>query len=356
MSDRVVAKDRHELPEPSGVTRHLDRHRVDLDPDAARLRESSQTRRRVERDLGKLHRLVDDLHVTGVRARKEQEVVDEGVQPANLRVHVVERVAHLSHPPLAVTPEVLEAAADDRERRPELVAGVGGELALTPERVADGHERTLRVEPANAQGHGQDEEATEPKDREEDVERPHLRRALADDLHDVPTVRAVERHREDANRRTGQRRLDDPPLPGPGGGQARWLRERQGDADHGRRVLRAYHEGERTRRRPEKVEPRVGRCAHDDGGNRHDRRIGFNLEGGAVEPRASLELLDPPAGQGVGDGSVEGRAERHEDDERRPTAPGQQPPADPSDERGVARLAGPRHPGSAIRYPTPRTV
>ena len=47
--------------------------------------------------------------------------------------------------------EVLRAGPDDGQWRPQLVAGVGGELALAAQRVADRDERPARDEPAGGE-------------------------------------------------------------------------------------------------------------------------------------------------------------------------------------------------------------
>ena len=66
---------------------------------------------------------------------------------------------------VAVALEVLDAAPDDGQRRPQLVAGVGGELALAAERdalvrqrLADRHERPAGVDGAEAEGDQDDDD------------------------------------------------------------------------------------------------------------------------------------------------------------------------------------------------------
>ena len=56
-------------------------------------------------------------------------------------------VADLRDRLVAVAAQVGDAALDDRERRPQLVARVGGELALAAHRVADRDERAVGVQP-----------------------------------------------------------------------------------------------------------------------------------------------------------------------------------------------------------------
>ena len=90
---------------------------------------------------------------------------------------------------VAMAFEVVDAGPDDRQGRAQLVRGVGRELALAPqgfalgdERAADGHERAAGV---RRTGPGRDEEghdAADDEDDEQDVERAHLGRPVADDL------------------------------------------------------------------------------------------------------------------------------------------------------------------------------
>ena len=125
----------------------------------------------------------------GVGAREEQEVLDHRRHVADLVVDVLEGGADLAHRLGAMPLEVLDAAADDRERRAQLVAGIGGEVALATERhslvrqrLADRDERAAGVHGPEAEGHDDDHEAADEEHGEHDVERALLRGPVLDDL------------------------------------------------------------------------------------------------------------------------------------------------------------------------------
>ena len=61
---------------------------------------------------------------------------------ADLGVDVVERLADVGSRLVRVAPQVLDRAPDDGQRRPQLVARVGGELALAAQGEALGRERS----------------------------------------------------------------------------------------------------------------------------------------------------------------------------------------------------------------------
>ena len=88
-----------------------------------------------------------------VGAGEEEEVLDERGQVADLGVDVVEGLRSRPRRLAAVPAEMLDRAPDDRQRRPQLVARVGGELALAAEgralldeRLADRDEGAAGVE------------------------------------------------------------------------------------------------------------------------------------------------------------------------------------------------------------------
>ena len=112
-----------------------------------------------------------------------------------------------------VAPQVGDAGPDHGERRAQLVAGVGGELALAPQgrlapvdRGADRHERPAGVDPAGRDGEGQRGEAAEHEDGEERGEEPLLRDPLADHLDHPLAVAARHGQGVDPDRRLVERR------------------------------------------------------------------------------------------------------------------------------------------------------
>ena len=97
--------------------------------------------------------------------------------------------------------QVLGAGSQDREWRPKLVRGVGGELALAAQGVADRDQRPLGVHAAQPERSEEREGATPDEHDEEHLEGPHLGRAIGDDLRDVATVGRVHARRQHAVRR-----------------------------------------------------------------------------------------------------------------------------------------------------------
>ena len=152
MAHGVVHQDGHELAQPERVAHDHHRLRVDLDVDAPGARRGHHRGGRVGGDVAQLDRLERQVERARVGAREQQQVLDQRGQVADLGVDVVERRAHLGHRLVLVQPQVLDAGADDGQRGAQLVAGVGRELALSPERLAlgvqrgpDGHQGARRV-------------------------------------------------------------------------------------------------------------------------------------------------------------------------------------------------------------------
>src|SRR5258705_7200723 len=131
--DRVVDEDRHELAQPGGIALDHDRGRIDDDPDRLGPGRLGQRRGRVGRDIAEIDRAPLERDRTGVRTRKQKQVVDEGGQVVDLRADIVKRLADRMDRLIAMALEMLEGAPNDRQRGAQLVARVGGELALATE-------------------------------------------------------------------------------------------------------------------------------------------------------------------------------------------------------------------------------
>ena len=132
-----------------------------------------------------------------VGARQQQQVLHERGQVADLGVDVVERGADLGDRLVLVQPQVLDAGAHDGQRRPQLVAGVGRELALSPERLAlgvqrgpDGHQGARRVGGAEHARQHQRQDAATDQHLEQRLERVLLGGPVLDDLDDVSVAAA----------------------------------------------------------------------------------------------------------------------------------------------------------------------
>ena len=150
-----------------------------------------------------------------------------------------------------VAPEVVDAAADDGQRRAKLVAGVGGELALAAEggplcgeRLADRDERATGVDRAEPEGDQDDDQAAREQDREHDLEGPDLGRPVLDDLDREGLLVDLDRLGQDADGRAGDLGRADVPS-GRRGGRSR-RPGTAGPAVAGRAAGRADHRAVRT--------------------------------------------------------------------------------------------------------------
>ena len=158
VADRVVDEDHHELAEAGRVADRPSRARDPprparpRPPRAARARPRPRRRRR-RGGAGRASRATAPESERARRSRSSTSVVRWWTSASMS----LERVADLADRLVAVPPEVLDRAPDDGQRRAQLVAGVGGELALAAERralrgerLADRHERAARVDGAEA--------------------------------------------------------------------------------------------------------------------------------------------------------------------------------------------------------------
>ena len=149
--DGVVDQDRDELAEPgrvgvSGTGSASASMRTSRSARAAPGRRRRRARGR-PRSVGSSASSTAPESVRASRSRSSTRAP----QPVGLGLDVVEGIADLGDRLVGVAAEVRDGALDDRERRPQLVAGVGRELALAAHRVADRHERPVGVDPADAE-------------------------------------------------------------------------------------------------------------------------------------------------------------------------------------------------------------
>ena len=153
VADRVVDQDHHELAEPGRIAGDHCGLRVDLDPDAAVGRRLAHRGGAVGGDVAEVELHVLQLHRPRIGAREQEQVLDDRGHVADLVVDVLERRADRRDRLGSMALEVVDAAPDDGQRRAQLVAGIGRELALAAEgralvrqRLADRHQRPARID------------------------------------------------------------------------------------------------------------------------------------------------------------------------------------------------------------------
>ena len=226
--------------------------------------------------------------------------------------------------------------------RPQLVRRISGEFALATHRLADGHERAVRVDPAEGQRGREDRQPTDQQDRDERGEGPQLGRAVTDDLDDEDPFRSRQRRRVDPDRRAGEFGERHGVDPGPRLRQARALRERDRADREDRSLLSCGRGGapddrERARCRSTDDDPRRRGDVHDAAASTQgaDRQPAREGQPGLHVGRPRPELFLARGREGGGGHAIQQRSERDEDDERRPATPRQQAPPDSADERVV---------------------
>ena len=189
VADRVVDEDHHELAQPGRVADDHRRLRVERDADACarppapvRPRRPRPPRRRGRRARGQR----DRAGVASGRAAAGRRRARSGGRPRRRCRRAPRRPGSTGSSRVAA--QVLDASPDDGQRRPQLVAGVGGELALAAERVAGLGTRARRaLDGARAERRQRGRRhAADEQDREQRVERLPLGRAVLDDLEEVP--------------------------------------------------------------------------------------------------------------------------------------------------------------------------
>ena len=125
--DGVLREAHHRLGEPLAVGADLpERDRLAL---PAPRRERGRLRHQLVRELVDVD-VLQPQEVGPLGLRERQQVVDEAAHPVQLVGDEGDRLAPL----LGVLAQQLEMAADDRDRRAQLVARVGDEVALAGER------------------------------------------------------------------------------------------------------------------------------------------------------------------------------------------------------------------------------
>ena len=364
MGDRVVDEDRHELAEPERVAEHGRRLRVEQHLHVPLGGQARHGAKGFAGDVRQVERLALELDDAGIRSGEQEQVPDERREVLDFVPDVAERIADGGDGLVSMALEVLDARADDREGRPELVAGVGRELALAADRLADRHERAAGVDRAGDDRAEQAEEATGDEHDEEDLERAVLARRVLGDLDDVRAARRLDRLAEDPERHAAEDHVTDV--------------GRAGSRDiHAALVGQAV----RTLRRPEDVTVRIrdvperpGRRpadGKDEGGAAVTRAAERPGEASLDPVRASLELVAAVGRERARRGRVQGRAEERDHEDGRARAPRDEPPADalehlrigrrgaaadqgpscgrlPAGERSAHR-SGPGHQGAAMR-------
>ena len=132
VTDGVVDQDHHQLAEAGGIACHHRSLRIDLDPDPAVGRGLAHRRGAVGRHVAEVDRDVLQRHGPRIGAGEQQQVLDDRGHVADLVIDVLERRADRRDGLVAVPLEMLHAAPDDGQRRAQLVARIGRELALAP--------------------------------------------------------------------------------------------------------------------------------------------------------------------------------------------------------------------------------
>ena len=253
---------------------------------------------------------------------------------------VVERQVDGWPRPVGLGAQVVNRGSDDRERRPQLVARVRGELPLAPERVADRDESPPRVEPAQRERGGHDQQAPDDQDGHEGRDRPDLVRDVRDHLDGEPRPSALDDLGVDPDRDAGH-------LLGAeiGAGLARRV-DRVGVREAGGQVAEAV--GRPVGLDHDRDSPRFG--AAEGWADREVRERDGRPRGHEVRDLVGAvgQLLLAAPAEGVGGHDGERHAQHQQQDQRRAAAPQQEAKADPAQGRRIrlsathrSRLAAP---------------
>jgi hypothetical protein len=347
--DRVVDQDDDQLAEAGVIATDHAGLRIDAERDAAIAGELREGSGAFGRHVAEVHRHPAQRDRAGIGASEEQQVVDERREVTDLGIDVVEclgRGLRLA----AIAAEMLDGAPDDRQRRSQLMARVGGELALTAqgrplrdERFADRHERPSRVDPAEAHRDEHDEAAAQEEHAEDRVERLLLRRAVLDDLDEDRADGRIDPLSHRPDRQRAHRRGADVGPVGDGGRE---------------RVTNRQAGGERVAA-DEVVAVRVDRHRERAAGVAAEREPVRGTARPAVRVpevvddlvRSIAELTDPVRFERLRRAPVQEHAEDGQDHEGRQAAPQDEPPADGPDQPAVRLLGiGVRGVGSHGRH------
>ncbi len=188
VADRVVGQDRGQLAEPGPVAGQRHSHRIHVDLDGALRGDGTYPVEAFADHRLEIELLGRELLDPRVGAGQQEQVADERGQVVHLGSHVRERVGLVGQLQLRVALEVLDSGLDDAQRRAQLVAGVGRELALAAERLADRNEGAGRVHPSADDGRRDGDEAADDEDDEQRIERALLGADVLGDLHDKRAV------------------------------------------------------------------------------------------------------------------------------------------------------------------------
>ncbi len=248
VGDGVVDEDRHQLPEAQRIAHDgggqgVDDHRSRRDPRPSPSASLKPPPRR-RRDRPARAPAPSCRRRSGRAAAGRRRVPRGGSSRRRCR--------RWPSPPMptgsvGVAAQVGHAGPDHREGRPQLVARVGGELALaaqgsvaTVDGRADRDECPPGVDPAGDDGEREGGQAADDEDRQERREQALLGDPLADHLDDVLAIDALHGRRVDPDRRLADHRFADvrAALAGRLYGGARWgaQRSRRGGRGPSRRA------------------------------------------------------------------------------------------------------------------------
>src|SRR5664280_1220184 len=197
--DCVVDEDRDQLADAQGVPDRRGWPGTELKRDPGLGSYPGQRLERGRRDVGQVKRLSIELDRPGVGPGEQEQRVDELSQVVRLGLHVVERLVLIGNGRGGVPQEMFDAPTDDSERRAQFVAGVGGELALAPERVADRDERPPRVDRPTPDGQAERGDSPDDQDDQQELQGSRFRGPVGDHLDDVGLAAADDRFAHELN-------------------------------------------------------------------------------------------------------------------------------------------------------------
>ena len=147
---------------------------------------------RVGRLLGQVGVAELQLQRVRVAARQEQQLLDQRAHAGDLGLDVAERLLLRGRVRRARRKRA-QVAADHGQRRAQLVARVGRELALAADRLADGHQGAAGVEPPDRGGQRDGGQAGQPQHGDRHLERAELVGPVGHHLEHVDTQARLDR-------------------------------------------------------------------------------------------------------------------------------------------------------------------
>ncbi len=350
--DRVVDQDHDQLAQPGWVAGDDRGLRIDLDPDAAIRGRLAQGGGAVGGHVAEVERHALQLDRARIGPGEEQEVLDDRGHVGHFVVDVLERRADRLDALRAVAQEVVDAAPDDRQRRPQLVACVGREFALAPQRgplvgqrFADRNQGAARIHGPEADGDEDDHETSDQQDGEHRLERPLLGGPVLDDLDGEDRAIELDGLGQDPDRGTAQRRRSDVAAGDRRSLHARLVRQSGwGLADPRSRDHRTPWSDD------EGIRP--GRTATAEREAVAGLVLGIRSDA-ADQAHPGIQLRGPGAGQRPGHRRVEHGAEDHQDEQGRPAAPEDEVSPDVADQSPVGGLGGRFGRGGGRRWQDP---